>query len=160
MGWTNVQPDVTCISQPNASTCWLACLQMLYVWKGKQASEPYAKLEASADVYPEPWLQIGIAPENCLTIARTLGLGCAGDGDLDISFLAAALKSHGPYWVTGEWIPKSPHVKVIVGVNPELDQIKMLNPWNPVDNTDFASAADFNKRGSRWKVLGSFMYWS
>ncbi|PYS86912.1 MAG: hypothetical protein DMF62_14220 [Acidobacteria bacterium] len=161
MGFVDVQPAVTYISQPNRSTCWLACLQMLYVWKNKPATEPLEKLNADPDVFPDYWLQNGIAPENCLTIARTLGLGCAGDGDLDnIGILAAALKSHGPYWVTGEWKKGSPHVKVVTGVDVAANQIKLLNPWNPSDNTDFNSVEDFNKRGDRWKVLGSFMYWS
>ena len=160
MAWTYVTPEVTCISQPNASTCWLACLQMLYVWKGKGIGEPYAALGADADADPDYWKDNGISPDNCITIARALGLGRAGDGDADITYMAAALKSHGPYWVTGEWIKGSPHVKVIVGVNPDLNQIKLLNPWNPVDPVDFNSIEDFNKRGTRWKVLGSFMYFN
>lgn len=160
MAWTNVHPEVTCISQPNASTCWLACLQMLYVWKGKSASEPYEKLSADPDLDPDYWKGNGVSPDNCLQIARCLGLGRAGDGDADITYMAAALKSHGPYWVAGEWKKGSPHVKVIVGCDPDLGKVKLLNPWNPIDPVDFSDIADFNNRGARWKVLGSFMYWN
>jgi hypothetical protein len=160
MGWVNVQPDVPFVAQPTASICWLACLQMLYLWKGKGKSEPLDTLNADPNVWPDYWLENGIAPENCLTIARCLGLGRAGDGDADIGALANALKTHGPYWVVGEWKKNSPHVKVITGVDVAANQIKLLNPWNPIDNTDFNSIEDFNNRGTRWKVLGSFMYWS
>jgi Papain-like cysteine protease AvrRpt2 len=160
MAWTLVDPEVVNIPQPNASTCWLACLQMLYVWKGKKASEPLQKLSADPDIEPDYWVDNGISPDNCISIARCLGLGRAGDGDADITYLGAALKQHGPYWVTGEWIKGSPHVKVIIGCDPALNQIKLLNPWNPIDPVDFASIEAFNNRGTRWKVLGSFMYWS
>src|SRR5262245_22235499 len=102
MSWFNVHPEVVNIPQPNFSTCWLDCLQMLYVWKGRSADEPYQKLSADPNIFPEYWLSNGVAPDNCLTIARCLGLGCAGDGDVDIGVLANALKQHGPYWVAGE----------------------------------------------------------
>jgi hypothetical protein len=160
MAWTNVYPEVDNIPQPTASTCWLACLQMLYVWKGKNASEPLAALNADPNIFPDYWLGNGISPDNCLTIAKCLGLGRAGDGDADITYLAAALKQHGPYWVAGEWKKGYPHVKVVVGADPGLNQIKLINPWNPLDPTDFNSIEDFNKRGDRWKVFGSFMYWN
>ena len=130
MAWTNVYPDVINIPQPNASTCWLACLKMLYVWKGKGADEPLAKLNADPDVFPDYWLSNGVAPEDCLVIARSLGLGCAGDCDADAGVLARALKSHGPHWVAGEWKKGYAHVKVVVGCDPDLGMVKMINPWN------------------------------
>ena len=78
MGFVNVQPEVPYVNQPTASICWLACLQMLYLWKGRPKSEPLDKLNADPDVWPDYWLQNGIAPENCLTIARCLGFVHAG----------------------------------------------------------------------------------
>ena len=159
MAWTNVQPEVNNIPQSTPSTCWLACLKMLYVWKGKSADEPLAALNADPNIFPDEWLGTGVAPDNCLTIARCLGLGHAGDGDIDINYLGAALKQHGPYWAAGEFKKGYAHVKVIVGVNPELNQIKLINPWNPIDPVDYSSAEAFNARGARWKVDGSLMYW-
>ena len=53
-----------------------------------------------------------------------------------------------------------PHVKAVVGADPWLNQIKLINPWNPLDPTYFNSIEDFNKRGDMWKVFGSFMYWN
>ena len=159
MAWTNVHPEVTTISQSDPAQCWLACLQMLYVWKGLPASEPLAKLNADPDIFPDDWLANGVSPDNCLTIAKSLKLGHAGDGDIDINYLAAALKQHGPYWAAGEYIKGRAHVKVIVGVNPEANSIKLLNPWNPIDPVDFCTQEKFNARGDRWKVDGSLMYW-
>lgn len=159
MSWTIVHPEVVNIPQPNASTCWLACLQMLYVWKGRSADEPYQTLNADPNIFPDYWVSNGLAPEDCLTIARCLGLGCAGDGDADADVLARALKSHGPYWVAGEWKKGYAHVKVVIGCDPDLKMVKMLNPWNPIDPVDFASIDDFNKRQDRWKKFGTFIYW-
>src|SRR5262249_13303443 len=122
MSWTNVHPEVVNIPQPNSSTCWLACLQMLYEWKGLSRHEPLQKPNADTNIYPDYWVSNGIAPDNCLTIARCLGLGCAGDGDADIEVLARALKSHGPYWVAGEWKKGSAHVKVVIGCDPQVDR--------------------------------------
>ena len=160
MSWSYVHPEVVYIAQPNVSTCWLACLSMLYVWKGRSADEPLQQLNADPDIFPDYWVSNGLAPDNCLTIARSLGLGCAGDGDVDIDVLARAIKQHGPYWVCGEWKKGSPHVKVVTGCSPDLNQVRMFNPWNPSDPVDFASIEDCNKRGDRWKVFGSFMYWN
>jgi len=117
------------------------------------------KLNADPDIFPDYWLENGLAPENGLKIARCLGLGCAGDGDVDLQVLANALSSHGPYWVMGEWKMGYPHVKVVVGCDPQANLIKLINPWNPSDDEDYNSVEAFNKRGSRWKVFGSFIYW-
>lgn len=159
MAWTNVHPEVVNIPQPTASTCWLACLQMLFVWKGKNPDEVMQKLNADPNIFPDYWLENGLAPDNGLTIARCLGMSCAGDGDADIDVLANALKTHGPYWVAGEWKKGYAHVKVIAGCDPALNQIKLINPWNPIDPVDYSSIEAFNKRGDRWKVFGSFIYW-
>lgn len=160
MAWQNVHPEVVNIPQPNASTCWLACLQMLFVWKGKDPGEVMQKLNADPNIFPDYWLSNGVAPDNCLTIARCLGLGCAGDGDADAAVLANALKMHGPYWVAGEWKKGYAHVKVVVGCDTQGNSVKLINPWNPIDPVDYATIDGFNNRGDRWKVFGTFMYWS
>jgi len=159
MSWTYVHPEVDVISQATASTCWLAALKMLYVWNNRPVNEPLDKLNEDPNIFPDYWLENGLAPDNCLTIARCLGLGCAGDGDADAEVLARALKSHGPYWVAGEWKKGYAHVKVVVGCDPDMGKVKLLNPWNPLDSVDYADIDGFNKRGDRWKVFGSFMYW-
>jgi hypothetical protein len=69
------------------------------------------------------------------------------------------LKQHGPYWVAGEFIKGRAHVKVIVGADPERNQVKLINPWNPIDPVDFHTIEKLNDRGDRWKVDGSMMYW-
>ena len=147
MAWTNVHPEVMNIPQSTPATCWLACLKMIYVWKGRSADEPYEKLNADPNIFPDEWLSLGVSPDNCLTIAKSLGLGHAGDGDADITYLAAALKQHGPYWVAGEFIPGRAHVKVVGGAGPERNQVKLVNPWNPIDPVDYCTIEKFNARG-------------
>ena len=160
MSWTNVHPEVTNIPQTDPAQCWLACLQMLYVWKGRSAAEPLEKLNADPNIFPDAWLSGGVSPDNCLQIGRALGLGVGGGGDVDIAYLAAALKQKGPYWVAGEFIKGRAHVKVVVGADPERNQIKFINPWNPIDPVDFCTIEKFNGRGERWKVFGTLLYWN
>ena len=159
MAWTNVYPEVINIPQPTVSTCWLACMQMLFVWKGKDPAEVYQKLNADPNIFPDYWLENGVSPDNCLQMGRCLGTSWAGDGDVDADVLATALKKHGPYWVAGEWKKGYAHVKVVIGCDPVGGMVKLINPWNPSDPVDFSTIAAFNNRGDKWKVLGSFLYW-
>lgn len=160
MAWTHVYPEVVNIPQPTVSTCWLACMQMLFVWKGKDPAEVLQKLNADPNIFPDYWLENGVSPDNCLQLGRCMGTSWAGDGDADAEVLANALKVHGPYWVAGEWKKGYAHVKVVIGCDPKLGQVKMINPWNPSDPVDFATIDAFNKRGDKWKINGSFLYWT
>ena len=162
MAWTTVYPKVIPINQPTSSTCWLACMQMLFVWKGKDADDVLRKLNADPDIFPDYWVQNGVSPANCLQIARSLGMGCAGDGEIDGNVLARALTAHGPYWVAGEWIKGSPHVIVITGVNPATGRVKLVNPWKNFDLSESEDLLDnINNRRQPWiSTFGSLIYWS
>lgn len=162
MAWTNVTPAVKAINQPTSSTCWYVCMQMLYIWKGRDPKEILDKLNADPDIYPEYWLVNGISTYNCLQLARCLGMGCAGDGEADAEVLANALRTHGPYWVAGEWKKGSPHVIVVTGCNPESGKIRLINPWNNYDLSESEDLLEnFNNRGKVWgNTFGSMIYWS
>ena len=162
MPWTKVTPPVTPINQPTSSTCWYVCLQMLYNWKGKNPAEIKQKLDADPQIFADYWFTNGVAPYNCLQIARCLGLQAAGDGDIDAGVLANALRVHGPYWCAGSWKKGTAHVIVVTGCNPESNEIRYINPWMNLDLSDSLETVDFlNRRGDEWKsTFGSLMYWS
>lgn len=161
MAWTTISPKITPLNQPTSSTCWYSCLQMLFIWKGLDPADVYRRLEADPEIFPDYWLQKGVAPYNCIQIARCLGLTGAGEGDADADVLANALTTHGPYWVAGEWKKGSSHVKVVTGVNPSSGKIRLVDPWM---NHDLSESEDllvnFNDRGKVWEnTFGSFLYW-
>lgn len=162
MAWTKVSPDVTPINQPTSTTCWYVCLQMLFNWKKRNPKEILDKLNADPDIFPDYWLTNGVAPANCIQIARCLGLGAAGDGEIDAGVLANALRTHGPYWVAGMWIKGSSHVIVVTACDPDTGRIKYINPWNNFTLTEDTNGIDWlNSRGDIWKsTFGSLMYWS
>ncbi len=162
MPWTNISPKITPLNQPTTSTCWLSCLQMLYIWKGKDAGDVLKDLNADPDIFPDYWVINGVAPYNCLQIARSLKLGCAGDGEPDADVLEHAIATHGPYWVAGEWIKGSPHVQVVTGINLSTGKIRMFNPWKNYDLSETEDLFDnFKNRGKIWNsTFGSMIYWS
>lgn len=49
-------------------------------------------------------------------------------GDIDAQSLQETLKSHGPYWVAGNWGSGS-HVIVVTACNPETGTIRYVDPW-------------------------------
>ena len=161
MAWTTVLPKVIPINQPTSSTCWYVCLQMLFVWKGRDPNDILRLLNADPEIYPDYWMDNGVSPSNCRQIARALGMSCAGDGEVDADVLANALATHGPYWVAGEWIKGSPHVVVVTGINPASGKIRLVNPWKNWDLTETEDLLDnFNNRRQPWiSTFCSFIYW-
>jgi Papain-like cysteine protease AvrRpt2 len=149
------------LNQPTSTSCWYTCLTMLFKWKKRDAGTILSKMDQSPNLYPSYMLENGIAPSECKETAKMLGLGYAGDGEIDAQALADALKSHGPYWVAGMWQKNSSHVIVVTACNPDTGNIRYINPWMNVDLSDTVSNIDWlNKRGDVWKqTLGSLMYW-
>jgi hypothetical protein len=161
MALTKVSPAVVPINQPTSSTCWYVCLQMLWIWKKKDPKDILTLLNADPDLYPDYWLTNGIAPGDCRPAARALGMGCAGDGDIDAGVLARALRSHGPYWVAGMWVKGHSHVIVVTACDENSGAIRYINPWNNFDLSDSPGDIDWlNSRGDVWKsTFGSCIYW-
>jgi hypothetical protein len=161
MDWTKVTPAVEAMNQPTSTSCWYTCLRMLFKWKGRDSSKILEKMDQSPNLFPYYMLDNGIAPSECKETAKMLGLGYAGDGEIDAEVLANALKSHGPYWVAGMWTKNSSHVIVVTACNPSTGQIRYINPWMNHDLSDSVGGIDWlNARGDVWKqTLGSLMYW-
>jgi Papain-like cysteine protease AvrRpt2 len=160
MPWTKVSPAVDPINQPTSTSCWYVCLKMLFNWKKRDTSTILTTMDTSPDLYPYYMLENGIAPSECKTTAYTLGMSCAGDGEIDAQVLANALKSHGPYWLAGMWTKNSSHVIVVTGCNPTSGEITYINPWCNYDLSESSGNIDWlNSRGSMWKnTFGSAIY--
>ena len=168
MATYKVNPEVKPMTQRLSSTCWLTCFQMLFQWKIDKGSSSLsasessilAALDKSPNLFPYYMVTAGIAPGECKEAAKMLGLRWAGGGDIDAQILHDALKSHGPYWVAGNWGSGS-HVIVVTACNPDTGTIKYIDPWQNVTLTDSNGTISWlNGRGSVWKNCdSSLIYW-
>ncbi len=167
MAMYKVKPEVKPMTQPTTTTCWLACFQMLFQWKSDNGGSVSANkasilatLDKSPNLFPYYMEKAGIAPGECKEAAKMLGLRWAGGGDIDAKALHDALKSHGPYWVAGNWGSGS-HVIVVTACNPDTGSIKYIDPWQNVTLSDSNGTMSWlNERGSVWKNCdGSLIYW-
>lgn len=163
-----VSPEVKPMNQPTSTTCWLTSLQMLFQWKidkgdaSKSADKAsiLAAMDKSPNLFPYYMEKAGIAPGECKETAKMLGLRWAGGGDLDAQVLHDALKSHGPYWIAGNWGSGS-HVIVVTACNPDDGRIRYIDPWKNYTLVDSPGTISWlNDRGTEWKNCdGSLMYW-
>ncbi len=167
MAMYKVSPDVKPMNQPTSSTCWLSSLQMLFQWKIDKGSSVsgdkdsiLAAMDKSPNLFPYYMEKAGIAPGECKETAKMLGLRWAGGGDIDAQVLRDALKSHGPYWVAGNWGSGS-HVIVVTACNPDLGTIRYVDPWKNYTLADSPGTISWlNGRGSVWKNCdASLIYW-
>ncbi|HMT09968.1 MAG TPA: papain-like cysteine protease family protein [Pyrinomonadaceae bacterium] len=161
MSMYKVSPNVSPKNQTSTSCCWLTCLEMLFEWKNKDSSKILEKMDASPNLFPYYMKDNGIAPGECKETAKMLGLKWAGDGDFTGEILHGILKSYGPVWVAGQWIPGYSHVIVVTGVDKDDGRIKIVNPWKNYDLSESPRTVSWlNERGTVWKTCpASIMYW-
>jgi len=168
MSWTKAAPDVFPIRQILKTECWLSCLIMMFQWKrnkgdtSKNPDEICRLIDRSPNLWSDYMVKNGIAPGECRETARQLGLRAAGDGEIYPEFLADVLRKHGPLWIAGRWYQDCDHVMVVTACNPELDKVRVLNPWNNFSGEETEGTMRWlNARGSVWKNCdASIMYWS
>lgn len=168
MAMYKVSPDVKPRNQPTTTTCWLTCLQMLFQWKIDKGSKGLsadkdsilAAIDKSPNLFPYHMETAGIAPGECKETAKMLGLRWAGGGDIDAKYFQEALKSHGPYWIAGDWGSGS-HVIVVTACDPDSGKIRYINPWQNVTLSDSAGTISWlNNRSNVWRDCdGALMYW-
>ncbi len=163
MPTVRVSPKVTPIVQDFATTCWLACFQMLYQWKNKDKNKVWDLLDNSPGPYANPWQMYydGIGSTDLLPAAKALSLRWGGGGELDIELLAKHLKSVGPVWAAGCWNSQS-HIILLTGADTDTNEVFYLNPWRDHggEQEQKKSMYWFNEGRGHWLgVNGSFMYW-
>ncbi len=129
------------IVQRRSSTCWYACYQMLYKWKGIGVSEVEDRIKKSQtdeqkDADPpiadfDYMCDHGIGTSDLKPVARALKLEWGGGGgkDTTISALLYALDKFGPIWIAGAWHGHS-HVILLIGAKRgKVPMVNFLNPW-------------------------------
>lgn len=163
-----VKPDVVPQMQPTPTSCWLTCLEMLYIWKNNKGDESkkigsiLPDMDKSPNLYPYYMEKAGISPGECRETARMLGLGCAGDTAIfDAGVLTDALKMHGPLWVAGRWYMNCDHVIVVTGCDPNTRKINFINPWKNYSGEESSGTIEWlSQRGDEWSNCdASVMYW-
>jgi hypothetical protein len=157
-----VSPKVQPRNQPNGSTCWLSCLEMLFEWKKKDPSTICDLIDQNTELFSSQLCKYGIAPEECKVVAKALGLQWTGGGDIGRDTLYQALKSRGPYWIGGQWYLHRSHAIVLTAADPNSDNIRYINPFNNFSLTDSPGTLGWlnDNRGEAWKQSDSgLMYW-
>lgn len=138
---------------------------MLFQWKkdkgdsSKDKSQIYNIIDEKTQFYSSIMVENGIAPNECASVARALGMQPTGAGDYTREILYDLVSKKGPLWVAGKW-GNSSHVVLITGCSNDSDAIKIVDPWKNYDLSESdSSLTRLNSRGSTWKgVEGSVMY--
>jgi ABC-type bacteriocin/lantibiotic exporter with double-glycine peptidase domain len=163
MGMFRVSPEVSPRNQRLSTTCWLTCLQMMFEWKNKDASEDkiLAKMDASPNLYPYYMRDAGISPGECKETAKMLGLRWSGDGEIEASVLYDLMVQRGPIWIAGIWRRGYSHVMVVTGVDKDSEKIRYIDPWENFSLSDSGGTVGWlSNRGDVWKNCdASIMYW-
>lgn len=168
MAMYKVSPAVTPRRQQNSSTCWLACLEMLFIWKNAKGdtSKDHTKIcdliDKADDLFSSIMLEKGLDTSECKSTARALGLKWSGGGDIPGYILLDLLKAHGPIWIGGQWYMNRSHAIVITGVDPDEGKIRYINPYQNLDLSDSPGTLSWlnDNRGSAWKPCeAGLMYW-
>jgi hypothetical protein len=147
--------------QRDAAQCWLACLEMMFVWKKKDETKICDLIDAKTGLDSDFLKKNGILPSECMEVAKALGLQWSGGGDIEADVLDRALKGHGPYFAGGQWSQKQAHAILLTGVNTDADKLQFINPMEPSGQPTPGTFQWFNDhRGTAWKQSGSgFLYW-
>ena len=167
MAMYKVSPAVQPLNQAKSTTCWLACLEMMFQWKNdkgdtsKKKSQICGIIDSNTDYWADDLVAKGIAPAECRQVAHALGLQPTGAGDYTAGILHDIISKKGPVWVAGMWLEGMSHVVVVTACDPDSGNIRIINPWKNYDLSDSPRTVSWlNARGDIWKSYeGSVMYW-
>ncbi|MEZ5428647.1 MAG: papain-like cysteine protease family protein [Pyrinomonadaceae bacterium] len=162
-----VTPAVKPLNQARGTTCWLACLEMMFEWKKDKGDATKDKtkicdlIDQKTDYFSSIMVEKGLGTHECAPVARALGLQPTGAGDYTRDILYSLVSNKGPLFVAGIWIENCPHAVVVTACDKDSDNIKIINPWRNYDLSESPRTVNWlNARGDLWKkVEGSVMYW-
>lgn len=120
--------------QEDWATCWLACYQMLFKWRGISAHGIDKILENVGikmfDEYSNGAKETGLKAKHYVTANSALGLQSLKGGEFDQTELEYLLEKKGPIWTTMKY-GKGNHNVVVIGAGG--GQVKYINPWWDVE---------------------------
>jgi hypothetical protein len=151
--------------QPNAESCWYAAYAIIHNWKGRPTSSIRERI-VKAGLDFDDYYGNGLPVEDFYKTRAALGLvgwrgSYASTLVTDFSFMVHMLKGYGPLWCACS--RPSAHVVVITGVDSNLGELHILNPWNNSNGLDadsqYLSPAAFQNRINKvnYSVLQGFM---
>ena len=137
MNANNVKPK----GQPLGSNeCWLTAYEMLFNSGGEVSITNFdiKKRLETGGFNVRSSLVSGLLDEDFMKMSRILNTGALLPGQLSsIGGMARNLQNYGVLWLALQ-IPKDPkkiegerykHIIVVLGVDEELDQVGIVNPW-------------------------------
>jgi hypothetical protein len=141
-------------AQANGATCWLACYQMMFKWKGisddAEGIKERLKGVGIPMIVPAPdedgALQKGLKGKYYPTANGSVGLQSLKGGELDSTELDYILRKKGPIWATMKFGSIN-HNIVVIGAGD--GNVKYINPGSDLNllKADIvtSSLTDFNK---------------
>lgn len=138
--------------QPTAATCWWASYAMVYHWKGLSDDLIKSKIKKAGFDFDDYWAK-GLPRTDYRKVGACLGMTGFRGGYIsnladDFKSFVFVLKAYGPLWCA--FANPSPHAVVVTGVDSNLNQIHIINPWNRGGgyNADgqFPSPTEFKQR--------------
>ena len=120
-----IKYTVSPILQGNSKCCWLACYQMLYKWNDRPVDEVVKKIQA-----------VNIPIDDGLDVSEWgKARGAMGLTGYRVSYLKEfknflhIFTGHGPMWCAGNFLNGDPHAILIVGVHPDTERLRYLDPY-------------------------------
>ena len=127
--------DGSGLGQSTAESCWYASYAILFSWKGSPRSSIRERIEKAGLDYRD-YYNNGLPPEDFKKTAGALGMYGFRGGYIkslaeDYSGFAQLLKSYGPLWCA--FSRPSAHIVVVVGVDAQMGNIHILNPFDQIN---------------------------
>lgn len=116
---------ITPVAQSNENTCWLACYQMMYqsIDRTKGELEGFLK-KAGID------MTVTLKDAQQETAGKAVGFVSAKSAVLtDFKTLRRYMETYGVLKISIS-VNDSGHAIVVVGVDPDTEQVYVINPWS------------------------------
>ena len=146
------------MAQDNSTTCWLACYQMMFKWRGINHNGIDKILEDRGikmfDENSNGAKETGLKAKDYVTANGSLGLQSLKGGEFRQDELDYMLEKKGPIWATMRYGAGN-HNVVIIGSGD--GKVKYINPWwDVVKQPDVVTSSldQFNrtlKHFNNWK---------
>ena len=121
--------NMTPIAQENTAACWLACYQMMYMWKGRERKslEPTIRKAIGSGTFDDAY-DNGLDKAHWPQISRALNLWPVEAHEMTMYELQWRLESFGPLLVYEDW-GLGLHVIVVTGADEDYNSFTYKNHY-------------------------------
>lgn len=137
-------------AQQTASLCWLTCMQMLFVWKGRDPAEIIPALKG-AGIDTDDAMKTGLKLKDNRKAGKALGMGATGFGQSLSPYDLKERLKQSPVWTCGKWSnANNTHIVVVTGASDST--IEYYDPWYDVGPWE---VSELKSRSSDWFIHGN-----